>query len=144
MGRLLSWVVPRLYAPGGPFGAPPIAALVLAAALGCGGDVATISDRDLLAQLGSPNPPLVLDVRTPQEYASGHIAGAVNLPHDEVGARLGELGAERDREVVVYCERGPRALKALDILEASGFREVRHLDGDMSGWRSKALPCVGC
>lgn len=119
-------------------------ALAVTTLSGCGQSVASISDGELLEQLGSGDPPLVLDVRTPEEFASGHIEGAVNIPHDQVDGRIAELSASRDREVVVYCERGGRAAKALDVLERSGFRQVRHLEGDMSGWRSKQLPCVGC
>jgi rhodanese-related sulfurtransferase len=50
---------------------------------------------------------------------------------------MGELGPAR--EVVVYCERGGRAAKAADVLRDAGFT-VRHLTGDMSGWREQGLP----
>jgi rhodanese-related sulfurtransferase len=133
-----------LYAPGAVVCAVFVLLLVTGAAFGCGRAAATISDRELLEQLGSGNPPLVLDVRTPAEFASGHIEGALNVPHDQIGERLEELSASRDREVVVYCERGPRAAQAADVLERAGFRLVRHLDGDMGAWRSNRLPCVGC
>ena len=115
----------------------------LALGIGCVRDMVSISDVELLERLRAADPPLVLDVRSPKEFESGHIAGARNLPYDEVGERLAELGDSRDREVVVYCERGFRAAKAADVLEGAGFRVV-HLEGDMSGWRSKKLPCTGC
>jgi phage shock protein E len=108
-------------------------ALCVAGAAGAG-EVAEISPDELLARAGKPDAPLVLDVRTAEEFASGHVPGAIHVPFDEVPARLGELGPPR--EVVVYCESGRRAAKAAEALDAAGF-EVRHLTGDMREWRAR-------
>jgi NADPH-dependent 2,4-dienoyl-CoA reductase/sulfur reductase-like enzyme/rhodanese-related sulfurtransferase len=68
----------------------------------------------------SPNPrPLRIDVRTPQEFSDGAIPGAINIPVDELRARLNEL--PRDREIVVYCQVGQRGYLATRILNQSGF-----------------------
>jgi rhodanese-related sulfurtransferase len=74
-------------------------------------------DADTLG--GGGRGPFVLDVRTPQEYAAGHIPGAVNVPVDELRSRLGEL--PRDREIAVYCQVGQRGYLATRILRQSGF-----------------------
>jgi NADPH-dependent 2,4-dienoyl-CoA reductase/sulfur reductase-like enzyme/rhodanese-related sulfurtransferase len=67
-----------------------------------------------------PTPPFFLvDVRTPQEFAAGHIPQAVNLPVDELRARLGEL--PRNREIAVYCQVGQRGYLATRILRQAGF-----------------------
>jgi rhodanese-related sulfurtransferase len=127
--------------------ARPLALLPLALALAAcsaAAPEASISGPTLAERLGSDAPPLVLDVRTPEEYASGHVPGALNLPHDELGGRLPEIEGRRGDEVVVYCERGGRAAAAEDLLRRAGFSRVRHLEGDMSGWRSSSLPCAGC
>jgi phage shock protein E len=126
----------------GTFGKQASRGLVaLALALSCsgGGDGARadISPETLLASAGQAGAPLVLDVRSPEEFASGHVPGAWNVEYDEVAARLGELGPAR--EVVVYCERGGRAAKAEEVLREAGFA-VRHLTGDMSGWRAAGHP----
>jgi rhodanese-related sulfurtransferase len=63
--------------------------------------------------------PLLLDVRTPQEYADGHISGAVNIPVDELRSRLGEL--PQGREIAVYCQVGQRGYLAIRILRQAGF-----------------------
>lgn len=65
---------------------------------------------------------VIVDVRTPEEYATGAIAGAVNLPIDTLPARLGEL--DRDRTVIVYCASGMRSARATKILEGAGIRVV--------------------
>jgi rhodanese-related sulfurtransferase len=81
----------------------------------------------------------VLDVRTAEEYAAGHIAGAVSIPHDQIEDRLREV--PRDREVVAYC-RGPYctlAATAVRILSAAGFR-ARHLDLGVPDLRARRFP----
>lgn len=87
-----------------------------------------------------PTDALILDVRTTDEFASGHVPGAINIPYDEVGMRVEEIGSDRDRTVVVYCESGGRAGKAEATLLASGFTDLVHLEGDMRAWRSEGRP----
>jgi len=84
--------------------------------------------RDLDAVLALPpeDRPLLLDVRTPQEFSQGHIAGAVNVPVDELRARLGEV--PRDREIAVYCQVGQRGYLATRILMQAGYA-VANLGG---------------
>jgi len=101
---------------------------------------AEVSARELLGRLDAGEAPVLLDVRSREEYAAGHVPGARNLPHDELAARAGELAELRDEELVLYCESGRRAEFARQILAERGFRQLRHLDGDMSGWREAGLP----
>lgn len=89
-----------------------------------------------------PRDALVLDVRTQAEFADGHIASAVNIPHDELASRLEEIGGHTDLPIVVYCERGGRAANATEVLEQAGYSRVIHLEGDMSGWRAEGRPVV--
>jgi len=72
----------------------------------------------------------LVDVRTPGEWQSGHIEGAVLIPIDELGGRLGEI--PRDRTVVVYCASGARSAQAAAVLGAAGYT-VRDL-GSISRW----------
>ncbi len=71
--------------------------------------------------------PVLVDVRTPQEYAGGHIPGAVNIPVDDLRSRLGEL--PHDRELVVYCQVGQRGYLATRILAQAGFKVVNLAGG---------------
>jgi rhodanese-related sulfurtransferase len=111
--------------------------LVLALACTAGAEPGSITPEQLLAAEKGSGAPLVLDVRSAEEFASGRVPGARNVPYDEVAHRLDELGPPG--EVVVYCERGGRAAKAAAALGAAGF-SVKHLTGDMSGWRAQGLP----
>lgn len=74
----------------------------------------------------------LLDVRTPAEFAAGHIPGALNIPVQELDRRMGELGA-KERPVVIYCRSGNRSAKAKAALEGAGFKAVHDL-GAMTRW----------
>jgi rhodanese-related sulfurtransferase len=73
---------------------------------------------------------LLVDVRSPAEFSGGHIEGALNIPVDQLGSRLGEL--DRARGVVVYCRSGARSEAARGLLAQAGF-EAHNL-GPMSAW----------
>lgn len=81
--------------------------------------------------------PILLDVRTPEEFAQGHLPGAVLIPHDQLAARLDEI--DRDRWVLVYCRSGKRASTAQDILEEAGI-EVRQIEGSWLRWQEEDRP----
>jgi len=108
----------------------------------CGGSpagVSVISQTELLAAIDAKQSPIIIDVRSPNEYKGGHVPGAINISHTEIAQRLDELSGYKDKEAVVYCERGARAGKAEAVLLKAGFSQVRHLEGDMRAWRSKGL-----
>jgi phage shock protein E len=103
--------------------------------------VPIIGAEELLAREAAKDPALVvLDVRTAEEFAAGHVPGAINVPHDQVAGRLGELAGLRDKDVVVYCKSGRRAALALEVLGKNGYAKLRHLDGDMQGWEAAGRP----
>jgi rhodanese-related sulfurtransferase len=86
-----------------------------------------VTAADLAEALASPTPPRVLDVRTPAEFARGHLAGALHIPVDELRERLAEV--PRDRPIVIHCRSGFRAHLALRVLKQNGFEAVRNLTG---------------
>jgi rhodanese-related sulfurtransferase len=74
---------------------------------------------------------MLVDVRSPEEFARGHLEGAVNLPVEAIAERAAELG---DRELVLYCRSGMRSQRAAQVLRRRGCRRVHNL-GAMSRWR---------
>ncbi len=96
------------------------------------GDHPQIDLAEYLAMPASDRP-LLLDVRTPAEFAAGSVPGAINVPVDELRARLKELPA--DRPIVAYCQVGQRGYLATRILLQAG-RDVRNLSG---GYRTYEL-----
>lgn len=71
---------------------------------------------------------VVLDVRNPDEFATGHVPNAVNIPVGEVSGRLDEVarlvGDDKTKPIVVYCAAGRRAAKAKETLAAAGYSQV--------------------
>ncbi|MDH3458175.1 MAG: rhodanese-like domain-containing protein [Gemmatimonadota bacterium] len=115
-------------------------ALLAVACIGTSSSHQPIAQQELASRLGRADAPLVLDVRSVEEYRLGHVSSAINIPYQQIGARLNELTTSRDRDIVVYCESGPRAEAAEARLRQAGFERVYHLDGDMAGWRRSRLP----
>ena len=112
---------------------------------GCKKDGATASAPPAVAPAARATPPAIdgpnarklvaagavlVDVRSPGEFASGHIEGALNIPVNEIGARLSEL--PKDKPIVVYCAAGARSGVAAGTLAEAGY-DVRNL-GKLSAW----------
>ena len=68
--------------------------------------------------------PLVIDVRSKQEYNSGHYDGARNIPHDRIESNIKKLEPWKNSPIIVYCRSGGRAGTAQSILKSQGFRNV--------------------
>ena len=91
-------------------------------------DAAAFSD--LVAQDGV----VVLDVRTPQEFAEGHLAGAVNVDVSDAGFADQLATLDPAVDYAVYCRSGNRSQAALDAMREQGFASAAHLGGGISAW----------
>jgi len=101
---------------------------------------ADISQAELQERMQQKSELCILDVRSAGEYNSGHVPGAINIGHTEISEHIDELMPYRNKDVVVYCEKGIRAGIAQNALIKAGFTSVYHLTGDMSAWRRAGLP----
>ena len=121
-------------------------ACILVAALAfsaCGGSTDTDSKleltsvADVAAIIAEPPADLmILDIRTPEEFVAGHIAGAINIDYyaADFEDRLGEL--DLTVPYVMYCNSGNRSSNALPLMDSIGFEEVYELDGGIQAWFS--------
>lgn len=100
--------------------------------------VGTFTPAELSQRLKEPNPPIIIDVRTRDEYSSGHIDTALNLPHDELERRLGEMPGNKSSEIIVYCRSGKRARITEDLLAEKGYTNIKDLAGHWQVWSSQA------
>lgn len=82
--------------------------------------------------------PLVVDVREPNEWQSGHIAGALHIPLGEIMLRKDEIPPER--EVVLVCHMGSRSEMATTFLRRQGYAHAINLRGGMDAWERAGLP----
>ncbi len=85
---------------------------------------------------------LLLDVRTPEEFAQGHAPGAKLIPLDQLQSRLAELGGAKNRPIALICRSGNRSGIAQRILEAEGFTQTVNVQGGMIHWARAGLPVV--
>ncbi len=88
-------------------------------------------------QFSDGSPHLLIDVRTPEEFTSGHIQNAVNISVETLQARLDEV--PRDTPIVVYCRTGNRSASAAQILVEGGYQPVYDLGG-IQDWVAQSLP----
>ena len=100
---------------------------------------AVVNAAELRGLLASPNPPRVLDVRTPGEFESAHIAGSYNVPLDLLREHRDEIRSHLDDQVVLVCQSGQRAAQAEDALRTAGLGNVHVLDGGISAWESQGF-----
>lgn len=98
--------------------------------------------RLLAEKMASGQPPTVIDVRTGFEFKAGHIPGAINAPVWKILLRRVSLPQDKNAELVVLCELGPRAVMGKALLGFLGFRKVTLLAGHMAAWRRSGLPVV--
>lgn len=81
----------------------------------------------------------LVDLRRHDDYRAGHIAGAKNIPFEELDKQLNSLG-NKDTNIVFYCYSGNFSGKAVTKLRKDGYTDVKHLKGGVAAWRADSLP----
>ncbi|MDP3523054.1 MAG: rhodanese-like domain-containing protein [Hoeflea sp.] len=106
------------------------------------GGLRDVSPQDAFEALQDNSAILVLDIRTPREFASGHLEGAINIDYyaKDFAARIRALDPERS--YVMYCQAGGRSHALMRAFSQSPFRDVMHIPAGFSGWRRQGLPFV--
>ena len=85
------------------------------------------ADMVVSPESGMARPIVLVDVRTPEEYRTGHKEGALNIPVDEVEQRAAQLLPDKNAVILLYCRTGKRADKALEVLRKMGYSHVENL-----------------
>lgn len=83
---------------------------------------------------------VILDVRTKDEFDTGHIQNALLIPYTEVEQRISELEAYKDHEIIVYCLKGGRSAIASGLLDGYGFTKVYNMLGGIEAWTGEGYP----
>ena len=83
---------------------------------------------------------IVLDVRTPEEYASGYIGNAINIDYYKPSFKDEIKKLDKDKTYFVYCLAGGRSKSAYEVMKKEGFVKVYELNGGISEWQSSNLP----
>lgn len=98
------------------------------------------ADAKEAARLVAKGEVAVIDVRTPGEFAAGHIAGAtnINFQSSDFAAQLGKL--DKGKAYLVHCASGGRSTRSLAQFSELGFQRVTHLDGGIKAWQAAGSP----
>jgi rhodanese-related sulfurtransferase len=102
--------------------------------------ITNITADEVYKLLSSNKDHFILDVRSKEEFDSGHIEGAYLVPVSELENRLTEL--PRDKPIIVYCRSGSRSTSAANILLEKGFKEIFNMTGGITDWQSKGFPVI--
>ncbi|MCL2310102.1 MAG: rhodanese-like domain-containing protein [Proteobacteria bacterium] len=97
---------------------------VVAAALAVGPGLMSLS-----ANAPAAEPVFLIDVRTPQEFAEGHLVGAVNIDYREITAKIDSVTSDKNARIELYCRSGNRSGIALGMLKDAGYRNAVNLGG---------------
>jgi rhodanese-related sulfurtransferase len=97
-------------------------------------NVASITVDDAIELMKSTKDLVVIDVRTGEEYKSGHIQGAKNFPLGEIPRRLKELEKYRGKPLLVHCATGNRSSRAVAILLKHNYVPIYHMNRGLQGW----------
>lgn len=81
---------------------------------------------------------VLIDVREPDEWAEGHVAGATHIPLGELPSRLADV--PRDRDVLLFCRSGHRSGTATALLRGQGYARALNVEGGITAWRRAGLP----
>jgi rhodanese-related sulfurtransferase len=97
-----------------------------------------LTPQELQSRLGTPEAPLVVDVRDPVEFGVAHVPGAINIPLEELEKRLDEIS--NDNGVLIYCINGSRTRQAEPVLYAHDIDKLYHLEGAFYAWIKGKYP----
>lgn len=87
--------------------------------------------------------PVVIDVRTPEEYEVGRLEGATNLDYYSYGFRDDLNTLDKNSTYIIYCRSGYRGRVALEMMAALGFKDVHNISGGMIAWAAESMPMIG-
>jgi len=97
-------------------------------------ELITVEEMDSLIEMGNVK---LIDVRTPEEYAQGHIEGAVNIDFRDEDFKKLVSQVDKSKPVAVYCGRGGRSGKCSAYMKKAGFTKIYDLDGGITEWKFK-------
>ncbi len=109
-------------------------------------DYPEITVDELYERVKSDQPPLLIDIRTVEDYDGtgyskyGHIPDSLSIPMLELESRLDDLEEFKEKEIVTLCPGGGLSLAAVDVMREAGFKDVKSLKGGTDAWNRKGYP----
>lgn len=103
-------------------------------------DVPQITAEEVKQALGEDQDLLLLDVRTPEEFAKNRIKGAINLPIDQIEAKIASVIQDKQKIIYVYCLSASRSVHAVGVMKKLGYTNVYNMTSGLLAWRAKQYP----
>lgn len=85
---------------------------------------------------------VLIDIRTPQEFNASHIQTSINIPHYEILQNVSLLDKYKDKRIILYCRTGRRVGVVTNLTDSLNYRNIGHLQGDITLWYANDLPLV--
>lgn len=102
-------------------------------------ELITVEEMDKLLKLEKVQ---LIDVRTPEEYAEGHIAGSININFNADDFEEQIVKADKSKPVAVYCGKGGRSSRCSAFMKKAGFKKIYDLNGGITEWQYKGKPII--
>ena len=102
-------------------------------------NIKSIEPQTVLKLIQKQQAPLILDVRSAEEFYQGHIPGAINISYELLPENQ-QLNTYKEQDIIIYCRSGRRAQIASKILQEKGFKKLIDLNGHMTAWQERHYP----
>ena len=100
-----------------------------------------ITPQDLVS-LTNQNAAKLIDLRSPNEFADGHITGSINIPYADIEDRLHEIKLQEGKSLVLICDSGSQSANAGEVLNKTGYQNTVILSGGIGAWKLDNLPLI--
>ena len=100
-----------------------------------------ITPQDLVS-LTNQDAAKLIDLRSPNEFADGHITGSINIPYADIEDRLHEIKLQEGKSLVLICDSGSQSANAGEVLNKSGYENTVILSGGIGAWKLDNLPLI--
>ncbi len=100
----------------------------------------SISASMAIRVLNNNDDALIIDIRSVAEYKNGHIKGAKNIPLNEFASGIDGYSKFKDKPVLIYCNSGNTATRAIKLLKKAGFEKINNLEGGIAAWKEANMP----
>lgn len=100
-----------------------------------------ITPQDLVG-LTNQDAAKLIDLRSPNEFADGHITGSINIPYADIEDRLHEIKLQEGKSLVLICDSGSQSANAGEVINKSGYQNTIILSGGIGAWKLDNLPLI--
>ena len=101
-----------------------------------------VSPSAAIRLMNSDEDALIVDIRAAAEFKSGHIKGAKNTPLNELSSAIDSYADYKNKAVLIYCNSGATATRAIKLLKKAGFGKINNLEGGIAAWKEANMPLV--